>query len=1556
MSIGRDRSTSLFTSQMGGHDNADPGSGHGFPQSLAFSGDVTPATYSGGIPQHPSKNHPTPYSGPTNQPPPIFNIYQAQSARMGLDAFDLQLLNTSPPLLGRSSLQDHTIPSTMEVPLSSSTYQLLDFANERPSPDPNSLSRHSGSGHSHPEQTWAPPVGAQQYQDALFNRQLPTPESSSSVFPFPSLRQRILQSQGPSEHFSNATSIPQIGNQSTLSSSSSPAISSPTTRLSERPHGHPATSVHTSQDVRRPAQPATPPSQTEQTVRHLDLGHAPPIANGVHLISPRDVLPDRLRAIFPFELFNAVQSKSFASVYETNDNLVVSAPTGSGKTAIFELAICKLLSQKTDQNFKVIYVAPTKALCSERSRDWESKFRHLNLACAELTGDTFSTDMSRVRASQIIVTTPEKLDSITRRWGDYRKLLDLVQLLLIDEVHFLKDIRGATLEALVCRMKTQGSDVRVVALSATVPNSEDVAKWLGRRNTKRHQPARLETFGEDFRPVKLQKHVYGVHCSGNAFQFEAQLDVKLCEVINKHSQKKPIIVFCFTRKSCELTAKKLSQMWMSVTDDEKPWPEPKQRVNVTNEGLQQITRQGVAFHHAGLEQQDRLAVENAYLEGQLHVICCTSTLSVGVNLPCHTVILKGTIGYQDGRLLEYPDLEVMQMLGRAGRPQFDTSAVAIILTRSETKARYEAMASGTQVLESTLHHNLIQHLNSEICLGTIKSLDSAKDWLKGTFFGVRLHSNPSHYKLDAQSPNQEKLRKFHVDRSIEDICERDINLLQEANLVRSCNDVLECSPAGGAMSAYMIRFETMKMILGMTTGTRIFELLMTLAKAEEFKDLYIKSNERALYRTLNESPFMRSKVKAKNITEAWQKVFIIIQISLSGGEFSSPKSDNSSAVSKNQYNITKRQVLDRMRYLLRCVIDCKGAEGDSETVKNALELLRSVIAGGWEGLPSQLLQVPGIGPVSMRKLTAHGITSMSSLLGADYMEIETFLTRKPPFGKNLMDTMKMFPKLGLELKLSEASNPSQPSEDDHAAVTVEAKLTCQRLDSGGPLPGGRVGYLTFLAETSEKRLVYFWRGRDWKAKSDGVRLNFSAQFNSGETAISCHFNCEGLVGLGVSKTAHRTLQIPTSAKRSMQKTAAKPVKRNNAGNSLTEPIEIDEDGLEDDDLLQVLEQVEHTSRPSKRSRGDNAMEEEDDDDDDFPSVEYIARSNKATSPEQTVHEPVQLPSGKWKCNHTCAEFALTKTGQPCKHNCCHEGLEKKPKPRVRANIEGGSKKRKLDGEELVKTGASSPRLSTAKSSLSSSMPPPKRPKPSKGAESQKVHGKSATAVTSGKRAQKYIAPTSYQIQKAHVIDLSQDDSASSSNEAEGTGDGNGDGLTVLPLKYQGRLSRHLQDWGQPEHFDFDNFEYPDPSKAVQATPGPFKEGGMDVTLTPEPMLGITVSGGISKEDQKKLLEASRMLGLRSSPEIVHTDTPEELSLPGSSYKLTDEPESEIYKLDHELDLGQNSIYTPEGHVEGEIMDDTIVVANPPQATEPEWVNEMDPDMIDFFRDSNITFI
>ena len=252
--------------------------------------------------------------------------------------------------------------------------------------------------------------------------------------------------------------------------------------------------------------------------------HQTPVVRGIQLVSPRE-LPDRIASIFPFPLFNAVQSRCFTKVYSTNDNFVLSAPTGSGKTVIFELAIARAILQAQSTDFKVVYMAPLKALCSERKRDWQSRLGPLNVTVGELTGDSDSASaaLKIVRDSQIIVTTPEKWDSITRKWKDHEKLVQMVRLLLIDEVHILDKDRGATLEAVVSRMKSVGAHLRLIALSATIPNCKDIACWLGRSQAEPLTPAVLEEFGEDFRPVKLVKHILAYDSNANDFQFDAHL-------------------------------------------------------------------------------------------------------------------------------------------------------------------------------------------------------------------------------------------------------------------------------------------------------------------------------------------------------------------------------------------------------------------------------------------------------------------------------------------------------------------------------------------------------------------------------------------------------------------------------------------------------------------------------------------------------------------------------------------------------------------------------------------------------------------------------------------------------------------------------------------------------------------------------------------------------------------------------------------------------------------------------------------------------------------------
>uniref|UniRef100_A0A672Z9N7 Helicase for meiosis 1 n=1 Tax=Sphaeramia orbicularis TaxID=375764 RepID=A0A672Z9N7_9TELE len=198
----------------------------------------------------------------------------------------------------------------------------------------------------------------------------------------------------------------------------------------------------------------------------------------------------KFRCVFnEFPFFNYVQSKALDDVLYTGKNFVACAPTGSGKTVLFELAIIRLLMETSEPwgDVKAVYMAPIKALCSQCFESWKRKFGPLGLRCKELTGDTEIDDFFEIQDSHIILTTPEKWDSMTRKWKD-NCLLQLVRLFLIDEVHVVKDAtRGATLEVVVSRMKAVnayrtaqnpegGLSMRFIAVSATIPNICDVSR------------------------------------------------------------------------------------------------------------------------------------------------------------------------------------------------------------------------------------------------------------------------------------------------------------------------------------------------------------------------------------------------------------------------------------------------------------------------------------------------------------------------------------------------------------------------------------------------------------------------------------------------------------------------------------------------------------------------------------------------------------------------------------------------------------------------------------------------------------------------------------------------------------------------------------------------------------------------------------------------------------------------------------------------------------------------------------------------------------------------
>ncbi|KAA1086059.1 Sec63 [Puccinia graminis f. sp. tritici] len=533
-------------------------------------------------------------------------------------------------------------------------------------------------------------------------------------------------------------------------------------------------------------------------------------------------------------------------------NLIPVTALRSGKTVIFELAILRMLEY--NQVSKGVYMAPTKSLCAERFRDWSTRFGSLGVKCVELTGDSENAGLADAKLANLIITTPEKWDSMTRRWFEFSKLLNKIRLVCIDEVHMLNEERGSVLEVIVARMKTLGTNIRLIALSATVPNISDVAEWLGDGGVADQNemaltgqaPAKTFIFGEEHRPVKLSKFVYGYtrRPEHTEYQFMSLLNFKLMDHITTHSSGRPTLVFCGTRKSSLQAAETLSKSYqkMSSQGEKLPWEAPKSVGTFSDKKLTELGAQGIGVHHAGLDQSDRRQIESLFTLNKISVLCTTSTLSVGVNLPARCVIIRGTKTYRGGTssrdgFEDYSELDLIQMMGRAGRPQFDDEGVAVVMTSQNDKMRIEKLVKSETMLESCLHLNLTEHINSEIYMGTIISRSSAIDWLENSFLSVRIKKNPKHYSIsDDQVAPDQQLGKF---------AGAALDLLLEDGLIEEDEDqVIRPTELGEIMSKFCLRHKTFLGLARMKSSATMRNILEIVSGAEEYCTLRLRAGQR----------------------------------------------------------------------------------------------------------------------------------------------------------------------------------------------------------------------------------------------------------------------------------------------------------------------------------------------------------------------------------------------------------------------------------------------------------------------------------------------------------------------------------------------------------------------------------------------------------------------------------------------------------------------------------------------------------------------------------------
>ncbi|KAL9034112.1 MAG: hypothetical protein Q9214_007196, partial [Letrouitia sp. 1 TL-2023] len=429
----------------------------------------------------------------------------------------------------------------------------------------------------------------------------------------------------------------------------------------------------------------------------------------------------------------------------------------------------------------------------------------------------------------------------------------LVHLIIIDEIHLLHDERGPVLEGIISRTirKTEqtGVPVRLVGLSATLPNYRDVASFL------RVDLARgLFHFDGSYRPCPLQQEFIGVTEKKAIKQLKTMNDVCYEKVIEQVGTKKQqMLIFVHSRKETAKTAKYIRDKALELetigkilrTDGASREILDQEVDTVTNKDLKDLIPYGIGIHHAGMMVADRTSVEDLFADGTLQVLVCTATLAWGVNLPAHTVVIKGTQVYspEKGSWVELSAQDTLQMLGRAGRPQYDTYGEGIIITSQAEVMYYLSLMNQQLPIESQLVGSLADLLNAEIVIGNVRNRVEAADWLGYTYLFVRMLRSPGLYGVGAEYENDEALIQKRID-----LVHSAATLLEKSSLIKYDKKTgkIQATDLGRIAAHYYINHSSMSTYnRHLQPGMNSIELFRLFALSDEFKYIPIRQDEKA---------------------------------------------------------------------------------------------------------------------------------------------------------------------------------------------------------------------------------------------------------------------------------------------------------------------------------------------------------------------------------------------------------------------------------------------------------------------------------------------------------------------------------------------------------------------------------------------------------------------------------------------------------------------------------------------------------------------------------------
>ncbi|CAN8000338.1 unnamed protein product [Ixodes hexagonus] len=722
-----------------------------------------------------------------------------------------------------------------------------------------------------------------------------------------------------------------------------------------------------------------------------------------------DKLPKYAQPAFEgFRSLNRIQSRLHKAALETDENLLLCAPTGAGKTNVALLCMMREIGKHINPDgsingdeFKIVYIAPMRSLVQEMVGNFSKRLNSYNITVSELTGDHQLT-REQITATQVIVCTPEKWDIITRKGGE-RTYTQLVRLMIFDEIHLLHDERGPVLEALVARtirnIEMTQEEVRLVGLSATLPNYEDVAAFLRVDAAKG-----LFFFDNSFRPVPLEQQYIGITEKKAIKRFQLMNEI-LYEKVIDNAGKNQILIFVHSRKETGKTARAVRDMCLEKdtlghflregsASTEVLRSEADQ---VKNLELKDLLPYGFGIHHAGMSRVDRTLVEDLFADRHIQVLVSTATLAWGVNLPAHTVIIKGTQMYnpEKGRWVELGALDVLQMLGRAGRPQYDTKGEGILITNHSELQYYLSLLNQQLPIESQMISKLPDVLNAEIVLGNIQNVKDACTWLGYTYLYIRMLRSPTLYGISHDELKSDPL----LEQRRADLIFTAAAQLEKSNLIRfeKKSGLLQVTELGRIASYYYCTYDTMATYNQLLKPTLSeIELFRVFSLSGEFRNITIREEEKLELQKLMERVPIPIK---ESMEEPTAKVNVLLQAYIS-----QLKLEGLALMADMVY------VTQSAARLMRAIFEIVLHRGWAQLTDKALSLCKMIDKRMWQSM-TPLRQFRKVPDEVVKKVEKKNFP-WERLYDLGVSEIGELL-RMPKLGKLVHRYVHQFPKLEL---------------------------------------------------------------------------------------------------------------------------------------------------------------------------------------------------------------------------------------------------------------------------------------------------------------------------------------------------------------------------------------------------------------------------------------------------------------------------------------------------------------------------------------------------------------